>query len=416
VETWITAITVTYLAIYYFSFFLAFFKSHQRIENRSHGYKGGISVLIPSYDEVLTVHTTIESVVASVRDFDIEIIVVDDGLGSDTSLHLKEKYHLHPCGRWVLHSMKTRSIRGLCEGEISGVPILVVDKVNGLKADALNAGLKYAQYDYFLCLDADSVLDKYALMELHRAIDQDTLALGGRVKPIVPNNLSKMQRAFTMAQVYEYARTFVFTRRTYETLHVVPLLSGAISLFHTDTVCHLGGYYRGTKAEDFELTLRIQRVAAKGNSIRYIHRAIVYTQVPFDIASLYRQRKRWYQGMMEVFDIHRKLFQRPTKLSLILHHMCIYEKYGCIMEVVLLLMIKEKFLMVAAVELLAGMIYTVYASYRNNKRLYVYFFTLGVFGLFFHYLNSVIKIRCLFSGRTTEWGKPTRMCIEAVAN
>ena len=61
--------------------------------------------------------------------------------------------------------------------------LIVIDKENGGKADALNAGINASTAPYFVSLDADSILDQRALKELMRVIQEDprVVAVGGQV-------------------------------------------------------------------------------------------------------------------------------------------------------------------------------------------------------------------------------------------
>ena len=61
--------------------------------------------------------------------------------------------------------------------------VMVIDKENGGKADALNAGINASTAPYFVSLDADSILDQRALKELMRVIQEDprVVAVGGQV-------------------------------------------------------------------------------------------------------------------------------------------------------------------------------------------------------------------------------------------
>ena len=61
--------------------------------------------------------------------------------------------------------------------------VVVIDKENGGKADALNAGINASTAPYFVSLDADSILDQRALKELMRVIQEDprVVAVGGQV-------------------------------------------------------------------------------------------------------------------------------------------------------------------------------------------------------------------------------------------
>ena len=50
------------------------------------------------------------------------------------------------------------------------VPITLVQKKNGGKADALNMGINVSNYPYFLCIDADSVLQYDSLEKIVRPV------------------------------------------------------------------------------------------------------------------------------------------------------------------------------------------------------------------------------------------------------
>ena len=50
------------------------------------------------------------------------------------------------------------------------VPLTVIRKKNGGKADALNMGINAANYPYFICMDEDSALQYDALKSISQAI------------------------------------------------------------------------------------------------------------------------------------------------------------------------------------------------------------------------------------------------------
>ena len=57
--------------------------------------------------------------------------------------------------------------------------LLVVDKVNGGKADALNAGLNHSRYRYVCAVDADMVFARGSLTRAMRDIVSDPEASSG---------------------------------------------------------------------------------------------------------------------------------------------------------------------------------------------------------------------------------------------
>lgn len=65
------------------------------------------------------------------------------------------------------------------------VPLTLIRKKNGGKADTLNMGINAAQYPYFICMDADSVLQYDSLKKIVIPVleEENVVAVGGTVRP-----------------------------------------------------------------------------------------------------------------------------------------------------------------------------------------------------------------------------------------
>src|SRR5699024_6663671 len=76
-------------------------------------------------------------------------------------------------------------VEAVYETQAWKVPITLVRKANGGKADALNMGVNVSNYPYFLCLDADSVLQSDSLEKIVRPVleSDNVVAVGGTVRP-----------------------------------------------------------------------------------------------------------------------------------------------------------------------------------------------------------------------------------------
>ena len=378
-------------------------------------YAGGISVLIPSYNEIHTIQATLESVIKCTHNFKLEIIIIDDGIESTTCDLLRQKFSFRIYRNEYKKYIKTKNVKCIYHCRIHGVPVYIIDKEHGCKADALNTAINFARYDYFLCLDADSLLDNNALAEMHKSINANTLAIGGKVQPYLATEDKLIARLLTTTQIYEYTRIFNIVRVAFNNLHMVPLISGAISMFHTQTVRMLGGYDTNTKGEDFELTIRLQKYAqVHGGQIQYCKSSIVYTQVPFDFISVFKQRTRWYQGMVEVFKKYRNLFYTKSTFSVTLHLIRLFEQYGFIFEITLIIKYHQYLLTIFFVEIFFNIIYTLYAQHKNNQEILINFFCLSIFGMVFHFFNTTIKLLYYFRKKRSNWEFCTRRPYEII--
>ena len=130
--------------------------------------------------------------------------------------------------------------------------VVVIDKVNAGKADALNAGINASTAPYFVSLDADSILDQRALKELMRVIQEDprVVAVGGQVA-IANGCAIRNGRVVSVGlpsnplarfQMVEYLRSFTTGRTGLDRLDSILILSGVFAVFEKETVIRAGGY------------------------------------------------------------------------------------------------------------------------------------------------------------------------------
>ena len=134
--------------------------------------------------------------------------------------------------------------------------VIVIDKENGGKADALNAGINASTTPYFVSLDADSILDQRALKELMRVIQEDprVVAVGGQVAiangcTVRNSHVVKVglpARSLPRFQMVEYLRSFTAARTGLDRMHAILILSGVFAVFEKDTVIRAGGYLTPT--------------------------------------------------------------------------------------------------------------------------------------------------------------------------
>jgi cellulose synthase/poly-beta-1,6-N-acetylglucosamine synthase-like glycosyltransferase len=189
----------------------------------------------------------------------------------------------------------------------------VIDKANGGKFDALNAGIALSSHPWFCCVDADTILLPDALDKMMLRVESDPTIIGlaGQVRV---GNRQAMNRFWVPAQAVEYVRSFVMERIGWSTLQGLVTVPGAFSLFNKQAVCEVGGYSAKMPAEDVELVLKLYYHYLGQNRvhrIEYVPEAVAFTEVPTNLYSLARQRERWYRGLWIAICHHRHMLWCP---------------------------------------------------------------------------------------------------------
>jgi len=269
-----------------------------------------VSIVIPAYNEAV-------GIVASVRSMSIvgyprfEIVITNDGSSDETLKELVEAFNLERVRVPYRADIPTAPVRGIYRGR-GTVDITVIDKENGGRADALNAGINAARYPYALCTDADVILDANCLVGAMRRVVEDrerTIAVGGNIRPL---NGSRVQlghlikaevpkRLVPRMQVLEYLRTFLASRPAWSQMEALPLVSGAFGVWKRSAVVAVGGFTSGHMGEDMDLTMRLHRYHIDNQipyRIVYEPSAVIWTEVPETLRVLKRQRIRWHRGLM----------------------------------------------------------------------------------------------------------------------
>jgi len=305
-----------------------------------------VSILVPTYNEEKTIAASVRSFLA-LHYPQFEVIVVVDGPKDRTLEVLKEAFGLVQV-EWVFRrALPTKPIRGVYRS-LFHPNLLVVDKENGGKADALNAGLNFARYPLFCAVDADSLLDPQALLRASRLFleDERVLAVGGTVRPLngarvregIVEELHLPPGFLEKMQVIEYARAFFMGRAGWSAMDALLIISGAFGLFRRAEALRVGGYRTDTVGEDMELVVRLHRRAreeGRDYRILYTPDPICYTEVPSDWTTLRRQRNRWHRGLWEVLLAHRAMLFNPRygRLGLLaMPYFLLFEALGPVVE------------------------------------------------------------------------------------
>jgi cellulose synthase/poly-beta-1,6-N-acetylglucosamine synthase-like glycosyltransferase len=278
----------------------------------------GISVLVPAFNEEAVIVESVRSLLG-LRYPRHEVIVVNDGSTDGTIAVLDEAFDLVPV-RWALReSIETAAVRTAYVSRRHR-NLVVIDKENGGRSDALNAAIMTARHPYVCVIDADSLLAEDALLQLSKPLLDEpafVAAAGGTIRiandcrvdhgRVVDVHLPKSR--LPTFQVLEYLRAFLVARVGWSSLNALAIISGAFGLFHRDQMEAVGGYWTSTVGEDFELTLRLHRyLRERGEPYRigFVADPVCWTEVPDTLAILGRQRRRWQRGTWETLRRHRR--------------------------------------------------------------------------------------------------------------
>jgi cellulose synthase/poly-beta-1,6-N-acetylglucosamine synthase-like glycosyltransferase len=282
-----------------------------------------MSILVPAYNEEAVIVESVRSLI-SLHYPSFEVIVVNDGSRDDTLKTLMAAFELTPVIRAWENALEHKPIR-----ELYGNPkfpnLLVIDKENGGKADALNAGLNIARMPLFCAVDADSILEDDALLRCVEPFIDDperTIAIGGTIR--VANGCTvengrvtrvALPREFLpLLQTMEYLRAFLIGRVGWSELKAVTVISGAFGIIRREIAVAAGGYSTDTVGEDMEIIIKIQKAALARQQdyrIHFVPEPVCWTEAPSTLPVLRRQRIRWQRGALETFFRHCGLLFNP---------------------------------------------------------------------------------------------------------
>ncbi len=282
-----------------------------------------ISIIIPAYNEELILSKVIVSTMATQYP-SFDIIVVNDGSTDNTLKLLIKRFKLKKTERWYEESLPHKVIKGIYTSP-SYANLIVVDKENGGRSDALNAGIDISRHPILCTLDADSLLDSSALLKTIQPFLEkpDTMmATGGTVRILngceIKNSIIKKVRLskkiLPLFQVVEYIRAFLMGRLAWSYVGILTIISGAFAIFKRDMVIKVGGFDKKTIGEDSDLVVKIHeycRFHKIDYEVRFVPEPVCWTEVPETIAVLGNQRIRWQQGGLEVFFNHIKMLMNP---------------------------------------------------------------------------------------------------------
>lgn len=302
-----------------------------------------ITLLVPAYNEEVTIVESIRSLL-KLQYPSFEIVICNDGSKDRTMEVLRRAFHFVRTELEENTFLPTSKVRAFYEARTALPPgltrMILIDKENGGKADALNAAINLAQGDYVTSMDADSLLIPEALLLAARVIVEskvEVVAVGAQVG-LSNGSVVEGGRVIEMRipkswiarfQIVEYMRSFAQGRVAFAAFDSLLILSGVFALMKRDLVLRIGGFltshmkarvaleYCGkgahTVCEDMEIVVRLHRyLRDKGlpGKVTMLPFPTAWTEAPENLRDLGKQRSRWYRGLLEVLVYHRGVIFR----------------------------------------------------------------------------------------------------------
>ena len=311
------------------------------------GFEQPVSILVPAYNEEATIASSVRSLL-QLNYPEYEVIVINDGSKDETLATLKREFALVPFPEVEWRRIGTRQVRGIYRSTLHP-NLRVLDKENGGKADALNAGINASRCPLFCGVDADSILERDSLRRVAEPFLDNplTVAAGGTVR--IANGctveggfltaVGLPRHPLAVMQIVEYLRAFLFGRMGWSPLNAVLIISGAFGLFRKEAVVAVGGYRHDTVGEDMELVVRLHRwfrLQRKPYRITFVPDPICWTEAPESFKVLKNQRVRWQRGLSESLTMNLGLLFHPRGGAagwLAFPFMVVFEWIGPLIEV-----------------------------------------------------------------------------------
>ncbi|WFB68585.1 sulfatase-like hydrolase/transferase [Chryseobacterium sp. WX] len=405
------------------------------------------SVIAPAYNEGMTIVENVRSLL-SLYYHNLEIIIVNDGSKDDSIQKLIEAYELESVAYYIQGKIETNAVRGVYKSKNPAFKkLIVVDKENGGKADALNVGVNISSGEYLVCIDVDCILEQDSILKLAKPMleqtDKKFIACGGVIRlanncviengKVVSVNMPKSLLGRT--QALEYIRAFVLGRMAWSRASGLILISGAFGVFDRKIVLACGGYDKNTVGEDMELVVRMRKYMEEKNEpyeVLTIPDPLCWTEVPESKDILRKQRNRWMRGTMETLWKHRKMMFNPKykKLGMVsLPYWFFFEFLGPLIEfsgyiifiIFLLLGIINWpfFIVLFALVISMGFLYSIYAIlvdlvshqvYTKRKDFFRLIFTAFSEPFYFHPIVVKAGVNGFidYFKKSHGWGEMTR--------
>ncbi len=282
----------------------------------------GISIVTPAYNEEVIIVDNVKSMLN--LDYpNFELVVVNDGSKDKTLELLTGHFELEEVPLDYTYKVRCQPVKRIFKSKNPQFHRLtIVDKINGgTKADAMNAGVNYIQYDYFINTDVDCILSRDTLKKVILPVldsNVPVIAVGATMRMVngceidegVMTRVRPPRQFIPTFQETEYLRSYLVAKMGWSVINAIPNVSGGFGFFSSRLVINVGGFDPLSHAEDMDMTTRMvayMRERGEKYKIEQIPDSCCWTEGPSNIQVLRRQRTRWGRGLIQIFIVHRRL-------------------------------------------------------------------------------------------------------------
>lgn len=285
-----------------------------------------ITIIAPAYNEGINIIENIRSLL-SLQYVNYEVMVVNDGSTDDSLEKIIAAYDLIKVPQDIDPNWKSKPVRAIYKSRNKTFSkLIVIDKENGGKSDALNTGMALSTSTYVGCIDVDCLLLPTALLHIVKSFyqrsEKKVIAVGGVIRvanscDIAGGKLQEIKLPTSWLarfQLLEYTRSFILGRMAWGRVDGLLIISGAFGFFDREIALQVGGYDTTTVGEDMEIVFKMRRymhTTKQPYTIEYIPDALCWTEVPEKLSQLINQRDRWARGNIETLHKHKDMFFNP---------------------------------------------------------------------------------------------------------
>jgi cellulose synthase/poly-beta-1,6-N-acetylglucosamine synthase-like glycosyltransferase len=282
-----------------------------------------VTICVPAYNEQDTIAGSIRAML-TLEYSRYEIILANDGSTDGTLAELIASFDLRRVDQPIRSELPTAPVLAVYRS-CAHPNLVVIDKVNGGRADAVNACINASTSRLICCVDADSIIEHDGLLAaVAPFVDrpETTVAAGGIIRVangcvIDRGHVAEVRlprNPLAMFQTVEYMRAFVAARTGWSALNGLLIISGAFGVFRRRDVAEVGGFAADSIGEDFELCLRLHRRAleeGRDYRLEFVPDPVCWTEVPQRLRDLGGQRDRWHRGLIDTLWRHRVMIGNP---------------------------------------------------------------------------------------------------------
>lgn len=253
------------------------------ITAKKRDYRPPISIIVPAHNEQYIIEDTIRAMDRAAEHYrgDVHILIMNNNSTDDT-----EEI-----------ATNTLSSCVAAKGRVINVP-------KPGKSNALNAGLDAVETEYFVRVDADTLIGEDNLSRAMPFFSDPQVGVVGGV-PVPPGGA-----LFDRARLLEVLVKHGFYSVAMGSVNGVVGIPGMFVVMRTEHPRYLGGFVEGMNGEDTDLSLRIGELgfhSVVDPKLRYT------SEVPASYTHMREQRMRWFRSVYHISSRCRDLIYSSNR-------------------------------------------------------------------------------------------------------